>query len=93
MIDDVRLGSAQLLDVRTDMEWHEGHAEQALHIPVDAVLEGHLEQLVPGKKVYVYCRGGGRAGRAASYLKEKGFDAENIGGLVDWVQAGGKEVK
>jgi rhodanese-related sulfurtransferase len=91
--DDVTSGSAQLLDVRTLEEWQEGHAEGALHIPLDELLQGRGDQLDPSKKVYIYCRTGGRAGMATSYLQKNGSQAENIGGLSDWVRAGGTLAK
>lgn len=82
--DEVESGEAQLLDVRTREEWDGGHANHALHIPVDEVLAGKTQTLSPTKKIYVYCAAGGRAGRAAAYLQKHGFQAENIGGLTDW---------
>lgn len=86
--DEVKSGEAQLLDVRTIEEWNEGHAEHALHIPVDELLNGEKTgSLVPAKKIYVYCQAGGRAGRAAAYLQEHGFQAENVGGLSAWLNA------
>jgi|CXWL01.1.fsa_nt_gi rhodanese-related sulfurtransferase len=87
MIDEVKSGDAQLLDVRSLEEWQAGHADHALHIPVDELLQGKIDLLLPTKKIYVYCASGGRAGRAAHYLQEHGFNAENVGGLSDWLRA------
>ena len=89
MIEEVTSGIAHLLDVRTPEEWEAGHAEHALHIPVDKLVNGEVGQLSPGKKIYIYCRSGARAGTAVAYLRSCGFQAENVGGLVDWVRAGG----
>ncbi len=83
--DEVKSGEAQLLDVRTAEEWNEGHAEYALHIPVDELYRGKTDVLLPAKKIYVYCASGGRADMAVQYLQEFGFHAENVGGLRDWV--------
>ena len=85
----MKSGNAQLLDVRTLEEWKEGHAEHALHISVDELLRSEMGELVSSKKTYIYCRSGGRAGTAAKYLKGRGFEAENVGGLGDWLRAGG----
>ncbi len=82
--EEVETGTAQLLDVRTLAEWQGGHAEHALHIPVDVLMQGNYEPLDTARKIYVYCAAGGRAGRVAVYLKTVGFDAENVGGLKDW---------
>ncbi|MDO8514769.1 MAG: rhodanese-like domain-containing protein [bacterium] len=89
MIEEVISGTAQLVDVRTAEEWQNGHAEHALHIPVEDILRGEMGKLVPSKKTYVYCRSGGRAGVATAYLQDQDFQAENIGGLNDWLRAGG----
>lgn len=90
MIDDILDGKAQLLDVRGDDEFNSGHAVCAIHISVDRVKSGKLGALDSTKPVYVYCASGGRAGMAVKYLKNNGFQAENIGGLGDWTKAGGQ---
>jgi rhodanese-related sulfurtransferase len=90
MVDEVTAGDAQLLDVRDDSEWEEGHALGAIHITAGGVLEGEIDPLKTNKPVYVYCESGDRASMAESYLNENGFDALNIGGLEDWIAAGGQ---
>lgn len=87
--DEVSAGAAALLDVRTQEEWDEGHAAHAIHVPVDTLVSGELGGLTPAKKVYVYCKGGVRAQRAVDYLNSRGYQAENAGGLTDWLSAGG----
>ncbi len=86
MIDHVTSGEAQLLDVRTLEEWEADHAEYAIHIPVEELLGGEKGILAPSKRIYVYCAAGGRAGMATKYLQEHGYDAENVGGLSDWLR-------
>lgn len=93
MLDEVRSGEAQLLDVRTIEEWNEEHAEHALHIPINDLLRGQTGPLSPTKKIYVYCMAGGRAGMATEYLKGHGFQAENVGGLSDWLRESNSENK
>ena len=59
---------ATILDVREDYEWAAGHAEGALHIPMDQ-LPGHLDDLDPDEDLYVICRTGGRSfGRRIGWL-------------------------
>jgi rhodanese-related sulfurtransferase len=89
MIDEVKSGETQLLDVRTLEEWQEGHAEHAVHIPIDELLNGDTGSLDLGKKIYIYCRSGSRASVATRYLQERGFQAESIGGLRNWLHEGG----
>lgn len=83
-------GSALLVDVRGDGEWNGGHAKDAMHLSVDRIAGGELPTKDTSKKLYIYCASGGRASTAATYLKAKGFDVENIGGLSGWRNAGGK---
>ena len=81
--------TALLVDVRGNDEWDSGHAKNALHLSVDRIMNGELPTKDTSKKIYVYCASGGRASMATSYLKQKGFTAENLGGLRDWKGAGG----
>lgn len=83
-------GEITVLDVREAAEiLASGKATGALHIPL-AMIPLHAEaQIEKAKPVAVYCAVGGRAGMAAQALAQLGYDAHNIGGLGDWVQAGG----
>jgi len=87
MQEEVMSGVAQLLDVRTIEEWNQGHAEDAIHIPIENMLKGELGLLNPDKRIYVYCLSGGRAGLATTYLQSNGYHAENVGSLSAWLQA------
>ncbi len=94
VIEEVSAGQATLLDVRRDDEWAEGHAEQAVHFPVERIEAGEVPSIDKDKKVYTYCKAGGRATKAAKILKIKGYkDPVSIGGLVDWQAAGGSVTK
>jgi hydroxyacylglutathione hydrolase len=88
-VAEIAAGKAQLLDVRDDAEWQTGHAKGALHIPVGQLLSEGLEALPKNARIYLYCASGQRSGMAEQYLTSQGYHATNIGGLSDWVQAGG----
>ena len=90
IITEVASGRALLLDVRTQMEWNKSHAKNALRLDVNDIIGGKTDELPKDKKIYLYCRTGSRAGLAAELLKSRGYDAQNIGGLVDWGKAGGQ---
>ena len=80
--------SAKILDVREDYEWAAGHAERALHIPLDQ-LPGRIDELDPDEDLYVICRTGGRSFRAAQWLTGQGYTAINVSGGMDmWLEAG-----
>ncbi|MBT2551122.1 rhodanese-like domain-containing protein [Arthrobacter sp. ISL-65] len=79
---------ATILDVREDYEWVAGHAEGALHIPLDQ-LPGKLDDLNPDEDLYVICRTGGRSFRAAQWLVGQGYTAVNVaGGMDQWLESG-----
>ena len=92
-MDDIKAkivnGQAVLLDVRTDEEWHESHAAGAIHIPLANLASAYKDKLELNQTVYLYCGSGKRAGEAKSILDAAGYTAVNIGGLTDWIQAGG----
>jgi phage shock protein E len=81
-----------ILDVRTPGEFAEGHVPGSKNIPFDQVMN-HFESLQKYKKIYVYCRAGGRATTACQILETMG--AKNLlcvddGGFPDWVESGFK---
>jgi len=77
-----------LLDVRTLSEWESttGHLRGAILIPVQelAARAGELDTY-RGRPMIVYCRTQNRSAHAASFLKERGFDATVMaGGITRW---------
>ncbi len=86
---EVGEGRAYLVDVRSDDEWGAAHAKGALHLTVDRIMNGEVPTQDTSKKLYLYCRSGGRASMAAVTLRAKGYTIENLGGLSSWQGAGG----
>ncbi|MEC5179864.1 rhodanese-like domain-containing protein [Arthrobacter sp. CG_A4] len=81
-------GGAKILDVREDYEWAAGHAESALHIPLDQLPE-RIDEVDPDEDLYVICRTGGRSSRAAQWLVGRGYSALNVaGGMDQWLETG-----
>ncbi len=74
-----RDGSVTLLDTRTTGEYARGHIEGFRNIPVDE-LRQRLEELEPGKPVYVICQSGLRSYIASRILEGYGFEAHNFAG-------------
>lgn len=70
---------AVVLDVRTKMEWDEGHIDGAKHIVLNLIpLE--IEQIKSwNKPVIAVCKSGGRSGQAAQFLRQNGVDVINGG--------------
>ena len=76
-----------VLDVREPVEWHHGHIEGAVHIPLRD-LPSRLADLPEGQTLVV-CKVGGRSAQAVAYLAQQGHDVVNLdGGMLDWEAAG-----
>lgn len=74
-----RDGSAILLDVRTPDEYAGGHMEGFGNIPLDD-LRDRLDEIEPGKPVYVTCQSGLRSYIACRILEANGHEAYNFAG-------------
>jgi rhodanese-related sulfurtransferase len=88
-----RLGKnpkAILMDVREDLEWQAGHAEQAVHLG-KGILERDLEKSVPDQEteIIMYCGGGYRSILTAASAQKMGYENVRsvIGGYKALVQA------
>lgn len=82
---------AQLLDVRTDQEYAEGHIAGAVNIDIFAAdFDQQVQKLDKSKPVYVYCRSGRRSANAMARMRDAGFtEIHNLqGGIMAWQQAG-----
>lgn len=85
LIDTSDLGF--LMDVRTDAEFIEGHLKGATQLNFyEASFETSLDAMDKNIPVFIYCRSGGRSGKAAKKMKEKGFKSVyNLeGGIIAW---------
>ena len=79
----------QVLDVRTDDEWREGHLPGALHI-MGGYLAERLGEVPRDRPLVVMCGSGYRSTIAASVLERAGFTTiTNLtGGMKAWTDAG-----
>ena len=83
--------SIQLLDVRSEEEYEEGHLPGATLINIqDSTFLNQVEkQLVKEKPIAVYCRSGRRSANAASKLVKAGYTVINLdGGIIAWRKQG-----
>ena len=72
---------AILADVRTPEEYAVGHIPGAVNWPLERLT---LLDIPEGVPILTYCHSGSRSARAAAWLAGQGFDAVNIGGILDW---------
>lgn len=78
--------SIVLLDVRSKMEYAEGHIEGAINVPVTE-LEYEIEDIIPDKDqtIYLYCRSGVRTIMAGDVLLNLGYTSVyDMGGIIYW---------
>jgi hydroxyacylglutathione hydrolase len=73
---DGATGHPVVLDVRRQLEWDDGHLENAIHIPFSD-LPGRCGEIPPGE-IWVHCQSGYRAIIAASVLAARGRDVVSI---------------
>ncbi len=98
--DAVRLsaqGAVAILDVRgADEIARTGKARGAHHIPLPHIpsrcdpRRPDFDATLSGRPIAVYCASGNRSGTAVQLLRSMGHaEVHNIGGLGDWIAAGG----
>lgn len=83
----------QLLDVRTEAEFNEGHIASDKVKNIDYRQPDFIEQadgeLDKGRPVAVYCRSGRRSMDAARLLAKRGFEVINLKrGILEWQEKG-----
>lgn len=85
-----------IIDVRTPKEYNNGAIVDAVNIDWNG---GKFQEQVAGldknTPVFVYCKSGGRSGRAAQMLQELGFQHiyDLDGGITNWQAQGMKTTK
>jgi rhodanese-related sulfurtransferase len=79
-----------ILDVRTPEEYKAGHIPGSLNVSHEQVAE-FAEQLKKYSRIYIHCKAGGRAGKAASALFQLGFKnlvCISSAGMDEWIASG-----
>lgn len=82
-----------VIDVRTPVEYDEVHAPAAVNVPLDRVSKETMAAagcVECGRPVYLLCRSGQRAAKAAEKLRACGFEQPVVvtGGTLAWIEAG-----
>ena len=70
---------AQLIDVRTEIEYNNGHLDNAVNIPLD-FLRTRLNEIDKNREIIVYCQVGLRGYYAERILKQHGYKVRNLSG-------------
>ncbi len=80
-------GKAIIVDVREENEIADGMVKGAKWFPLSKINQDknwdqEFKKMTGEKKVFVYCRSGGRAGRVKGMLHDKGTESVNFGGFM-----------
>ena len=79
--------NAQIVDVRTPQEYEGGNVAGSVNMDYRANdFETRISTLDKSKPVFVYCHSGGRSAKAASELRDQGFEEvyDMDGGYSRW---------
>jgi hydroxyacylglutathione hydrolase len=95
LMERIERGDAPaILDVRSALEFKNGHVPGALHVPFWTI-GSHLSEIpaAPDQELIVYCGHGPRAWRAGGVLRRHGFTNVTYlhGHMHAWRQAGLRE--
>ena len=85
-----------IIDVRTPEEYASGHIEKAINLDYySETFKDELNKLDKSKTYLIYCRSGGRSGKALGIMEELDFrEVYNmLGGIVQWESGGLPTVK
>jgi hydroxyacylglutathione hydrolase len=91
LADRWRRGDVELLDVRENDEWEEGHVEGSIHVPYHELRNGPPCEVTNGKPLAVVCSVGNRSSIATSLLQRSGVqDVIHVadGGVEDLKKEG-----
>lgn len=79
--------NAVVIDVRTPMEYDQGHLTGSLLIDINSPsFVNEIGKLDKTKSYYIYCKSGGRSWHAGNYMLKQGFQsvAHLAPGILGW---------
>ena len=75
---EIQNQGALIIDVRRPDEWESGHAKDAIHIPVDNILEEAEGKLPRDRDLLFICAAGVRSGLACEMVSALGYESEHL---------------
>ena len=78
-LKEIYENGAVVIDVRTPMEYKQGHYKGSINIPLDKIGGKVKDIKKKNKAVIAVCRSGARSGQATSILKQNDIEAYNGG--------------
>ena len=86
---EIQEDSAVLIDVREHEEVEAGHLSGAYWLALSELSQSPesfldlMKEKFQRKKIYLYCKSGGRSGQASAFFQSHGFSSYNIGGFQE----------
>ncbi|MCS7297372.1 MAG: rhodanese-like domain-containing protein [Bacteroidia bacterium] len=80
--------SVVLLDVRTPGEYRQLRIKGSQNVDFYNGFDRQVEKLEKNKFYILFCASGGRSQAAAAFMRQRGFEAYNAGGIGELIQAG-----
>ncbi len=90
----VEAGTHQIIDIRNQTEYNDGHIKDAEHVFIGTLPE-NTDKISKEKPVIIHCQAGDRSSIGYSLLRKLGFNnIENYsGGMKEWKENNGSVVK
>ncbi len=89
VIEKMKAGNLQIIDVREPQEFEDGHIPGAKLIPLGQ-LDSRYQEIDPDQQAVIVCRSGGRSSVACDFLSRVGY--QNIHNLMGGMNAWNGEV-
>jgi phage shock protein E len=85
LVSGLVYGETIWIDVRSAQEYEQSYIAGDLHIPYQSIVAGlEKDSIEKDATIKLYCRSGGRAGKAKKSLEAAGYtDVSNAGGIED----------
>lgn len=86
-VNDLRkLGSANIIDIRSEEKYNDNHILNACNIPFNKLIYSPDKYLIKNKVYYIYCQNGRKSIQLCNILNSKGYNLINIiGGYEAWI--------
>ncbi|MDH3342162.1 MAG: rhodanese-like domain-containing protein [Gammaproteobacteria bacterium] len=83
-LQELLTDGAQLIDVRSTMEFNQGALNGAINLPITSI-QHNTDVIDQSRPVLLYCRSGQRSGMVKQFLISLGFeDVYNIGSYTKY---------
>ncbi len=83
----LKAAGAQVVDVRTEAEYGQGHVPGSVNIPLDQ-FQARIKEIDPGRPVLLCCASGARSGLAKLILERAGHQQVHNAGPWTRLQQG-----